>query len=95
MLVNDIGLGKVRDSFIIDTQELIAETFIEVYLPVVAIEVDTLVKDLYSGLMAPDQVQRTSKLLEIITVNWVEQVALFEQLERFVDFSLDPQNERL
>ena len=95
MLVYDIGLGKVRDSFVIDTQKLIAETFIEVHLPVIAIEVDTLVKDLYSGLMAPDQVQRTSKLLEIITVNWVEQVALFEQLERFVDFSLDPQNERL
>ena len=88
MFVDHVRLGEVGDGLVVDSQELVAQTFIEEDFPVFVVEVEALVEDLDRRLVPANQVERTAELLQVVAVNRVQQVALLEELERFVDLAL-------
>lgn len=45
--------------------------------------------------MPPQQIQRSSKLLQIFNIRWVKQMAFFEKVEAVVDVALDPEDQGL
>ena len=45
--------------------------------------------------MPPEKIKTPSKLLEILNIVWVYQMALFKQVKTVMNVALDPQDQRL
>ena len=91
--MNVICLLEARDSLVIYSKVLIAQSLIVVYLPLILIQIQTFIKDFNRSFVSTKQVKGSAELLKIVKVSWIEQMALFEKFKTFMDVSFDSQDQ--